>query len=820
MKNFNVTGMSCAACSARVEKAVNAVEGVNSCSVNLLTNSMIVEGAAETSAIISAVVAAGYGASLKNNKKEQTSKISPQKSETVSLLKRFLISLFFLLLLMYLSMGHTMWGWPLPKTLAENHIAQGVLQLLLSLAVMVINQKFFINGFKGLVKKAPNMDTLISMGSAAAFGYSAFTLFKMIFETGAEVSGAKYLHQFYFESAAMILVLITLGKTLEAKAKGKTTNALKGLMELAPKTAIIISNEKEVVVPAESLKKGDVFILKPGAAIPVDGVVLEGHSSVNESSITGESIPVEKTVGASVTSATVNLSGFLRCEATAVGEETTLSKIIKMVSDASATKAPVAKIADKASGIFVPVVIGIALLTFLIWLLVGQSVGFSLARGISVLVISCPCALGLATPVAIMVGSGKAAKNGILFKTAVSLEHTGRTNIVVLDKTGTVTKGEPTVTKVVAAKDVNQNKFLSCAYSLENKSEHPLASAVVKYAKENNIPLAEVNNFTAVAGKGLTAECEGKILSGGNLEYISTQCNIDNDVVEKAQKNELNGKTVLYFCLDGKFLGFIAANDVIKEESAKACLELKQMGIRTVMLTGDNKRTAKAVANQVGITEVVAGVLPSGKREVVENLKKQGRVAMVGDGINDAPALTAADIGVAIGAGTDIAIDSADVVLIKSKLTDLSAAIRLSKATLKTIRQNLFWAFIYNVIGIPLAAGAFIHLLGWEMNPMFGAAAMSLSSFAVVTNALRLNMFNMYKKTIKKEKSKMQITIKIEGMMCPHCEAHVKKALEAIEGVTLAEPNHKENKAVVTLEKEIPLEILHTAITEAGYTVL
>ena len=820
MKRYNVTGMSCAACSARVEKAVKSVQGVQSCAVNLLTNSMDVEGVADDSAIISAVTSAGYGASLLDDKTKQPKENNNKISNTVSYLKRFLVSLIFLCLLMYISMGHIMWNFPLPEVLAKNPIAMGLLQLLLSASVMIINQNFFINGFKGLVKKAPNMDTLIAMGSTAAFGYSTASLFKMIFEIGAGSSGMEYLHNLYFESAAMILVLITLGKMLEAKAKGKTTSALEGLMQLAPKTAIIIKNEKEIVVSVEDVKKGDIFIVKPGAAIPVDGVVLEGNSSVDESSLTGESLPVEKTVGDFVTSSTVNISGFMRCEATAVGEDTTLSKIIKMVSDASATKAPIAKIADKVSGIFVPVVIAVALITFFVWLIIGQSFGFAVARGISVLVISCPCALGLATPVAIMVASGVGAKNGILFKTAVSLEHTGRTNIVVLDKTGTVTKGEPTVTDVVTAENVNEKEFISLSYSLENKSEHPLATAVIKYAAEKNTPLLNVENFTSVTGKGLTAEYNGKLLAGGNLNYISTLCEISDEIKLKSQKMQNDGKTVLYFCLDEKFLGFISVSDVIKEESAAACFELKQMGIRTVMLTGDNERTANAVAKQAGITEVIAGVLPSGKEAVIKSLKKEGRVAMVGDGINDAPALTSADVGIAIGAGTDIAIDAADVVLIKSKLTDVPAAIKLSRQALKIIHQNLFWAFIYNVIGIPLAAGAFIHLFGWEMNPMFGAAAMSFSSFAVVTNALRLNFFNMHKKQkskIKKENKAMEITIKIEGMMCPRCEAHVKKALEAIDGVALAVPSHQKGEAVVTLNKEVPLETLCAAITEAGY---
>ena len=829
LKQFNVTGMSCAACSARVEKAVNAVAGVESCSVNLLTNSMGVTGTADDDAIIAAVVAAGYGATPNSKDKKPTDNKKLMDSQTPILFKRLIVSLIFLCLLMYLSMGHMMWDWPLPEALAHNHIAQGLLQLLLSSAVMVVNQSFFINGFKGLVKKAPNMDTLIAMGSTAAFVYSTYALFKMIFANGSGHSGAEYMHEFYFESAAMILALITLGKLLESKAKGKTTNALKGLMELAPKTAVTIENGKEKQVPIEEVKKGDVFIVKPGASIPVDGIVIDGLSSVNESALTGESIPAEKTVGDSVSSATVNGSGFLRCEAVAVGEDTTLSKIIKMVSDAAATKAPIAKVADKVSGIFVPTVIIIAFITAIVWLCVGQSFGFALARAISVLVISCPCALGLATPVAIMVGSGMGAKNGILFKTAVSLEHTGRTNIVVMDKTGTITKGEPTVTNIITADGIEKNRLITLAYALENKSEHPLAEAVVKYAVEYGVEQTDITNFSAVPGKGLLAKYNEKLLAGGNLKYISEFCHINENIKVQAEQMEANGKTVLYFCYDSKLLGFIAVCDVIKEESEAACAELKEMGIRTVMLTGDNEKTAKAIAKSAGISEVIAGVLPDGKESVIKNLKKQGRVVMVGDGINDAPALTSADVGMAIGAGADIAIDAADVVLMKSRLSDVPAAIRLSKATLRTIHQNLFWAFIYNIIGIPLAAGAFIHLLGWEMNPMFGAAAMSLSSFSVVTNALRLNFFNIRKKSFlnkssknknKKEKEKMEITIKIEGMMCPHCEAHVKKALEAIDGVEIAVPSHQNNQAVVTLNKEVPVETLHAAITESGYKVI
>lgn len=828
MKQFNVTGMSCAACSARVEKAVKSVPGVENCAVNLLTNSMGVEGTAGTTDIINAVVAAGYGASLKGEEKKSNSNNKLKNNETSTLLKRLIISSVFLILLMYFSMGHTMWNWPLPQSLAQNFIAQGLIQLLLSAVIMVINQKFFINGFKGLIHKSPNMDTLIAMGSAAAFGYSTYALFKMVLDTDG-AHGAHYLHEFYFESAGMILTLITLGKLLESVSKGKTTNALKGLMELAPQTAVVIREEKEIKIPAEEVKKGDIFVVRPGEIIPVDGVVLEGISSVNESSLTGESIPVEKSVGDTVSTSTINQSGFLRCEAVAVGEDTSLSKIIKMVSDAAATKAPIAKIADKVSGIFVPTVIVIALITIAVWLIVGQSFGFALARGISVLVISCPCALGLATPVAIMVGSGMGAKNGILFKTAVSLEHTGRTDIVVLDKTGTVTKGEPTVTDVLLPDGGDKSNLLKFAASLESKSEHPLANAVTDYATKNQIEVFEVENFKAIVGKGITAEYRGKILSGGNKEYISSVCEIENYFFNQTEQMETMGKTMLYFAIDNEFLGAISVADVIKEDSKLACSELKEMGIRTVMLTGDNERTAKAVAKDAGIDEVIAGVLPDGKEKVIRALKDEGRVVMVGDGINDAPALTSADVGIAIGAGTDIAIDAADVVLVKSRLSDVPAAIRLGKATLRTIHQNLFWAFIYNIIGIPLATGVFIHFLGWEMNPMFGAAAMSLSSFSVVINALRLNFFNIrakhfIKKTNKKinikEKEKMEVTVKIEGMMCTHCEAHVKRALEEIDGVVLAVPSHEKNEAVVTLNKEVPLETLHKAITEAGYKVV
>ena len=826
MKQFEVTGMSCAACSARVEKAVKSVEGVSDCFVNLLSNSMMVEGTASENDIISAVINAGYGASLKGEK-PLGSNTALNDNETKLLFKRFLASTIFLAVLMYISMGHMMWSFPLPSFLSKSHIAQGVLQFLLAATVMVINKSFFISGFKGLVKKSPNMNTLIAMGSASAFGYSTYALAKMFFADNHSVA-LKYMHEFYFEAAAMILTLITLGKMLESKAKGKTTNAIKGLMELAPDTAIVIKDDKETTVSVSEVKKGDIFIVKPGAKIPVDGIVLDGESSVNESALTGESIPVQKFKGSAVSSATVNGSGFLRCEATAVGEDTTLSKIIKMVSDASATKAPIAKVADKVSAVFVPIIIIIAAITAAIWIIVGQPFGYALARGISVLVISCPCALGLATPVAIMVGSGKGAKNGILFKTALSLEHTGRTNIVVLDKTGTITKGEPTVTDVITADTLDENNFINLAFSLEKKSEHPLATAVVKYAKQKGAKEIEIKNFTSLSGRGVLAECDGESLVGGSVEYLSSICEMDSGYLNIAKNLQAQGKTILCFSKGEKFLGFVAVADVIKDDSVTACSTLKKMGIRTVMLTGDNELTAKAIAKEVGVDEVVAGVLPDGKQRIINQLKKEGRVAMVGDGINDAPALTTADVGIAIGAGTDVAIDAADVVLIKNSLMDVPAAIALSKRVLRTIHQNLFWAFIYNIIGIPLAAGAFIHLFGWELNPMFGAAAMSFSSISVVTNALRLNIYNIYesrflktkiKKTNRKEVLKMEVVIKVEGMMCPHCEAHVKKALEAIKGVESAVPSHKDGEVTVTLNKEVPLSKLHTAIIDAGYRV-
>lgn len=823
MKQFNITGMSCAACSARVEKAVNGLEGVEKCSVNLLTNSMVVEGSISETEIIKAVIDAGYGASLKDNKVSIQTDIS-NNTEIRTLARRLIASLIFLVALMYISMGHTMWGWPLPNLLAYNHIANGLVQLVLSGIVIVINKRFFINGVKGVINKSPNMDTLIAMGSSAAFGYSTYILLSMAFGSNS----AANIHEFYFESAAMILTLITLGKLLEARSKGKTTNALKGLMSLTPTTATVIRQGKEHKIPAEQVKKGDIFVVKPGESIPVDGVVNDGSSAVNEASLTGESMPAAKTVGDKVFAATINTTGFLRCEAVAVGSDTTLANIIKLVEQAAATKAPIAKIADTVSGIFVPAVIGIAIITVIIWLLVGEAFGFALARGISVLVISCPCALGLATPVAIMVGNGIGAKNGILFKTAESLEHTGKANIVVLDKTGTVTLGEPTVTDILTAKATEKTELLRLAASLENKSEHPLALAVLNYAKEKNIQFDEVQNFAAIPGMGIEGEIQNEKVAGGNLKYILSRCNIDDEFINRAKQLENEGKTLLYFCKSDTFLGALAVSDTIKPDSATACKELKEMGIKVVMLTGDNTLTANAVAKQVGIDTVMAELLPEDKEKAVATLKNEGSVIMVGDGINDAPALTSADVGVAIGAGTDIAIDAADVVVVKSNLSDVVAAIRLSQATLRTIHQNLFWAFIYNVIGIPLAAGAFISLFGWELNPMFGAAAMSLSSFSVVTNALRLNTFNIRKKCFLKAnvkikdkvKQNMEIVVKIEGMMCPHCEAHVKKALEGVEGVELAIPSHKENKAVITLSKDVDISILEKTIEDAGYKVI
>ena len=838
MKQYNVTGMSCAACSARVEKAVNKVPGVTACSVSLLTNSMGVEGTAEPSVIIAAVEAAGYGASEKGAE-NSSAKVSAaadddflKDTETPKIRRRLIASLIFLAPLMYLSMGHMMWGWPVPGFMEGNHVAMGLAQLLLTVIVMVINQKFFISGFKGLLHGAPNMDTLVALGSGASFGYSTYALFAM---TVAQVhmdmdAVMAYMHEFYFESAAMILTLITVGKMLEAHSKGKTTDALKGLMKLAPKTAVLVRDGAEVEVPIGQVRKGDVFVVRPGENIPVDGIVLEGSSAVNESALTGESIPVDKNVGDAVSAATLNQSGFIRCEATRVGEDTTLSQIIQMVSDAAATKAPIAKIADRVSGVFVPAVISIAAMTIIIWLLAGESIGFALARGISVLVISCPCALGLATPVAIMVGNGMGAKNGIMFKTAASLEATGKTQIVALDKTGTITSGEPKITDILPAEGVQEAELLKLAYTLEKKSEHPLARAILETGRERGADdTLEIADFQAVPGGGLTGTLDGTVLTGGNLKYISETAEVSDAVRKQSERLAEDGKTPLFFAKDGKLIGIIAVADVIKEDSPQAVRELQGMGIHVVMLTGDNERTAKAIGRQAGVDEVIAGVLPEGKESVIRNLKKKGKVAMVGDGINDAPALTRADMGIAIGAGTDIAIDAADVVLMKSRLSDVPAAIRLSRATLRNIHENLFWAFFYNVIGIPLAAGVWIPLFGWKLNPMFGAAAMSLSSFCVVTNALRLNLFKMHdaskdkkikaKADHKKEETTMTKTMKIEGMMCGHCEAAVKKALEAVAGVEAAEVSHEAGTAVVTLTAEVADDVLKNAVEAKDYKV-
>ena len=825
MTQFNITGMSCAACVARVEKAVNAVEGVDSCSVSLLTNSMGVEGLADPQKIISAVTEAGYGATLKDGKKtpSKANDETLKDTETPKLKRRLFASLGFLIVLMYISMGHVMWGWYLPPILATNPIAIGLLQLILTAIVMVINQKFFINGFKGLLNRSPNMDTLVALGSGASFVYSVYALFKM---TANVEMAHHWLHEFYFESAAMILTLITVGKMLEARSKGKTTNALKTLMNLAPKTAVILKDGTETEVPIEQVQKGDIFIVRPGEQISVDGIILDGHTAVDESALTGESIPVDKSAGDRVSGGTINQSGFIKCEALRVGEDTTLSQIIKMVSDAAATKAPIAKIADKVSGIFVPVVITIAIITIVVWLITGEPFGYALARGISVLVISCPCALGLATPVAIMVGNGIGAKNGILFKTAVSLEETGRVNTVVLDKTGTITEGKPKVTDIIPI-DATENELLSIAYSLEIKSEHPLAKAITEKGEEMKITATEVQNFKALSGNGVVAELNGKTLYGGSLKFVSEKVSLDVETVKTAENLAENGKTPLLFSIDNHLLGIIAVADVIKEDSPQAIKELQNMGIKVVMLTGDNEKTANAIGKQVGVDEVVAGVMPEGKEKIIRKLKDKGKVLMVGDGINDAPALTRADIGIAIGAGTDIAIDSADIVLMNSKLSDVPAAIRLSRATLRNIHENLFWAFFYNAIGIPLAAGVFVPLFGWELNPMFGAAAMSLSSFCVVSNALRLNFFNVHNnskdKKIKskiKEKKPMEITMKIEGMMCPHCEAHVKKALEGVAEVREAIVSHKDGTAIVTLDADAAPETLKKAVEEQGYKVI
>ena len=838
MERFTVSGMSCAACATRVEKAVSGVKGVTSCSVSLLTNSMAVEGSASVDEIITAVRNAGYDAALKKAKKEQTSQSlsdgdALKYRETPTLKRRLIASLGFLLVLMYVSMGHMMWGWPLPSFFNDNHVAMGLLQLLLTVAIMIINQKFFVSGFKSLWRRSPNMDTLVALGATAAFGYSTFALFAM---TDAQVKGntvavMSFMHEFYFESAAMILALITLGKMLEALSKGKTTDALKGLMKLAPKTATVVRNGVEITVPIEQVVKGDVFVVRPGENIPVDGTVTEGNSAVDESTLTGESIPVDKTVGSAVSAGTLNQSGFLRCEATRVGEDTTLSQIIQMVSDAAATKAPIAKVADKVSGIFVPVVIIIAAITVIAWLIVGQTAGFALARGISVLVISCPCALGLATPVAIMVGSGTGAKNGILFKTAVSLEKTGKTQIVALDKTGTITQGEPVVTDIISVNGKSETELLSVAYSLEIQSEHPLARAINKRAEREKLTAYKVERFKALPGNGLIASLGKTVLLGGNYNFISEHIPVSDEIKEKSEQLSEEGKTPLFFASDGTLCGIIAVADTIKQDSPQAVREMQNMGIRVVMLTGDNERTAKSIGEKAGVDEVIAGVLPDGKENVIRELRKKGTVVMVGDGINDAPALTSADIGIAIGAGADVAIDAADVVLMKSRLSDVPAAIRLSRATLRNIHENLFWAFIYNIIGVPLAAGVFIGILGWQLNPMFAAAAMSLSSFCVVTNALRLNFFKMHNpeknriikektnKMYKKETRKMIKTLKIEGMMCGHCEMHVKKALESIDGVKNADVSHKSGTAVVMLEKEIPNDVLKQTVSDQGYRV-
>lgn len=832
MKQYNVTGMSCASCVARVEKAVNKVDGVTSCSVNLLTNSMSVDGDVKSSDVISAVEKAGYGASLKgNSSKENKTNDEPLKdTETPKLKKRLFSSLVFLLLLMYISMGHMMWGFPLPSILANNHIAMGLIQLLLTGIIMVINQKFFISGFKALIHRSPNMDTLVALGAGASFIYSVYALFAM---TNAQVNNdmslvMKYMDEFYFESAGMILTLITLGKMLESYSKGKTTDAIKGLMNLAPKKATILVDNAEKVVPIEKVKIGDIFVVKPGENIPVDGVVIEGESAVNESALTGESIPADKTVGDNVSGATVNQSGFIKCKATKVGEDTTLSQIIKMVSDASATKAPIAKVADKVSGVFVPIVISIAVVTIIVWLLCGATFGNALVRGISVLVISCPCALGLATPVAIMVGNGVGAKNGILFKNATSLETTGKASYVLLDKTGTITNGTPVVTDIIPSENYTQDDLLSYASSLESKSEHPLAKAVVQKAIDSNIKTLDTTDFKSLTGNGVSAKINGKTIVGGSVKHISSIANIDENIIKKSDDLATKGKTPLLFVMDNRLLGIIAVADVVKSDSPKAIKELQNMGIKVVMVTGDNEKTAQAIAKESGVDEVIAGVLPDGKEKVVTQYKEKGMVAMVGDGINDAPALTRADIGIAIGAGTDVAIDSADIVLMKSKLTDVSGAIRLSRGTLRNIHENLFWAFIYNVIGIPLAAGVWIPIFGWTLSPMFGAAAMSLSSFCVVTNALRLNFLNIRSskrdrkiknKTNKKEKNTMTTTLKINGMMCPHCEATVKTALESIDGVTSAEVSHESGTAVVTLSKEVSEDVLKKAVVDKGYTV-
>ena len=871
MEQYNVTGMSCAACSARVEKAVSKVPGVTSCSVSLLTNSMGVEGTASSDEIIRAIQDAGYGASLKGASGQQISASAAEEAledhETPVLKRRLIASIGFLLVLMYFSMGHMMWGWPLPAWFDGNHVAMGLVQLLLAGIIMVINQKFFISGFKSLWHRAPNMDTLVALGSMASFVWSVYALFAM---TRAQVDGdsaavMNYMMEFYFESAAMILTLITVGKMLEARSKGKTTDALKGLMKLAPKTAVVVRDGQEATVPIEQVRKGDIFVVRPGENIPVDGVILEGNSAVNESALTGESIPVDKNPGDAVSAATVNQSGFIRCEATRVGEDTTLSQIIKMVSDAAATKAPIAKIADRVSGVFVPAVISIAIVTTVIWLIVGRPFGFALARGISVLVISCPCALGLATPVAIMVGNGMGAKNGILFKTAVSLEEAGKIQIVALDKTGTITKGEPQVTDLVPAEGISEKELLTYAYALEKKSEHPLAKAILARAEEQQITIQEVSDFQALPGNGLRAVLNNEVLTGGSMKFISNQVSITPELILEAEKLAGEGKTPLLFTKNGKLIGMIAVADVMKEDSPRAVKELQNMGIRVVMLTGDNERTAKAIGAQAGVDEVIAGVLPDGKESVIRSLKEKGKVAMVGDGINDAPALTRADIGIAIGAGTDVAIDAADVVLMKSQLSDVPAAIRLSRATLRNIHENLFWAFFYNVIGIPLAAGVWIPIFGWTLNPMFGAAAMSLSSFCVVTNALRLNLFKVHDaskdKKIKQNTAELHvtadtenknmtnedadccsteihdrkdqenikvnkenngmttITVNVTGMMCGHCEAHVNKAIKEAFGVEDVVSSHEKGTTVIQAPQKLDEDKIREVIKEAGYEV-
>lgn len=858
MDKYIVTGMSCAACQARVEKAVNSLEGVTECSVSLLTNSMGVSGTASPEKVIAAVRKAGYDASLKNKSSNEDKHMANDglngngdedddygdmlaDRESPKMVRRLIWSLIFLIPLMYVSMGHMMWNWPLPSFLEGNHVAMGIYELLLTGLVMVINQKFFVNGFKGLINRAPNMDTLVALGSMASFVYSVYALFAM---TDASMNGdasavMRYMDEFYFESAAMILTLITVGKLLEARSKGRTTDAIKGLMKLAPKQATVIREGREVKISVKEVRKGDVFFVKPGENIPVDGIVLEGNSAVNESALTGESIPVDKSEGDEVSAATLNTSGFLKCEATRVGSDTTLSQIIRMVSDAAATKAPIAKIADKVSGVFVPVVITIAVVTIIVWLLCGYSAGFALARGISVLVISCPCALGLATPVAIMVGSGMGAKNGIMFKTAVSLEETGKISIVALDKTGTITSGEPRVTDILAIEGFGEDELLKIAYSLEKKSEHPLAGAIVKYADERKTAAYQVDSFEVAPGNGLKGMIDGAVVIGGKASFVEGSNGgtlIEGNIKDKAKKYANEGKTPLYFAKDGSLCGVIAVADVIKADARQAVSELKNMGVRVVMLTGDNELTAKAIGRQAGVDEVIAGVLPDGKEEVIRQLKEEGKVAMVGDGINDAPALTRADIGIAIGAGTDIAIDAADLVLMKSELRDVPAAIRLSQATLRNIHENLFWAFIYNVIGIPLAAGVYYNLLGWKLNPMFGAAAMSLSSFCVVSNALRLNLFQIYdagkdkirnhskqkmkSKNKEKEKKIMKKTMVIKGMMCGHCEANVKKTLEAIPQVEEAVVSHEAGTAVVTLKEAVDDAVLKKAVEDKDYEVV